>query len=162
MCLILLQVPISKTEKDSSVKSTGSNDSSKNPVTRKERSSIIETQVVEPFKRTLPEVLRDALASPGVDLLFYNHDNEDVSPRKISKNKNIPSGTQNRSDRYYMQSQETTNFQELLTFLESAFTKQLSKETWTNVMKQYPEGDIRVPSCIYHAVRVEKIYKTQT
>ena len=44
-----------------------------------------------------------------------------------------------RSDKYYAPAPEATISEELTSFLKSAFTKQLSKEVWTNVMEQYPD-----------------------
>ena len=35
--------------------------------------------------------------------------------------------------------QEAAISEELLSFLNSAFTNQLSKEVWTNIMEQYPD-----------------------
>lgn len=42
------------------------------------------------------------------------------------------------SDKYYAPAQETTISEELTSFLKSSFTKQLSKDVWTNLMEQYP------------------------
>jgi hypothetical protein len=44
-----------------------------------------------------------------------------------------------RSDKYYAPAPEATISEELTSFIKSAFTKQLSKEVWTNVMEQYPD-----------------------
>ena len=49
------------------------------------------------------------------------------------------SATSSRADKYYAPVQEATIPEELLSFLKSAFTNQLSKEVWTNVMEQYPD-----------------------
>ena len=49
------------------------------------------------------------------------------------------SATSSRADKYYAPVQEATISEELLSFLKSAFTNQLSKEVWTNVMEQYPD-----------------------
>ena len=73
-------------------------------MTRKELSSLIETQVVEPLKRTLPQVLRDALALPRVELPFHNPANKDVSPTRKSKNEG------ENSDRYFIYSHRKPPF----------------------------------------------------
>ncbi|CAB4019461.1 Hypothetical predicted protein [Paramuricea clavata] len=44
-----------------------------------------------------------------------------------------------RSDKYYTPAPEATISEELTSFIKSAFTKQLSKEVWTNAMEQYPD-----------------------
>ena len=44
-----------------------------------------------------------------------------------------------RSDKYYAPAPEATISEELTSFIKSEFTKQLSKEVWTNVMEQYPD-----------------------
>ena len=49
------------------------------------------------------------------------------------------SATSSRADKYYAPVQKATISEELLSFLKSAFTNQLSKEIWTNVMEQYPD-----------------------
>ena len=44
-----------------------------------------------------------------------------------------------RSDKYYAPAPEAAISEELTSFIKSAFTKQLSKDVWTNVMDQYPD-----------------------
>ena len=104
---------------------------------------MIEQKVAETLKRTLPGLLRNALSAPDFNN-FPNVETNEGEPmakkRKVQDdNTQFLSATSRRADKYYAPIQEATISEELLSFLKSAFTNQLSKEVWTNVMEQYPD-----------------------
>ena len=104
---------------------------------------MIEQKVAETLKRTLPGLLRNALIAPDFNNSPNVETNEGETIAKKGKfqddNIQFLSATSSRADKYYAPVQEATISEELLSFLKSAFTNQLSKEVWTNVMEQYPD-----------------------
>ena len=104
---------------------------------------MIEQKVAETLKRTLPGLLRNALSAPDFNNSPNVETNEGEPIAKKGKvqddNTQFLSATSSRADKYYASVQEATISEELLSFLKSAFTNQLSKEVWTNVMEQYPD-----------------------
>ena len=114
-----------------------------NPLSRDDITSVIEQKVAETLKRTLPGLLRNALIAPDFNNPPNVETNEGEPIAKKGKvrddNTQFLSATSSRADKYYAPVQEATISEELLSFLKSAFTNQLSKEVWTNVMEQYPD-----------------------
>ena len=114
-----------------------------NPLSRDDITSVIKQKVAETLKRTLPGLLRNALIAPDFNNPPNVETNEGEPIAKKGKvrddNTQFLSATSSRADKYYAPVQEATISEELLSFLKSAFTNQLSKEVWTNVMEQYPD-----------------------
>ncbi|CAB3993269.1 Hypothetical predicted protein, partial [Paramuricea clavata] len=79
------------------------------------------------------------------DLIQTSQENISVEQLQPKRAKVVDSDTppafigSSRSDKYYAPAPEATISEELTSFLKSAFTKQLFKEVWTNVMEQYPD-----------------------
>jgi hypothetical protein len=96
--------------------------------------------VAETLKRTLPEILRSAFVTPAPDSVTHQATHGEPTQKQAKSDNDTPVAvTNNRIDKYHAPIPETTLPDELVVFLKSAFTKQLSKEVWTNVMEQYPE-----------------------
>ena len=114
-------------------------------MSRDEITSLIEDKVAETLQRTLPDILKRTFVAPeGSRLTDIVMDGESTPKRAKSDDSNSISVINNsRTDRYYTPVQETTLPDELLSFLKSAFTKQLSKDVWSNVMQQYPDRRLR-------------------
>ncbi|PFX25106.1 hypothetical protein AWC38_SpisGene10283 [Stylophora pistillata] len=124
------------------IKGTSSDDASATsiPVTRDEISSLIENKVTETLKSALPDILRNAFMTDP-DGSQANEVGAHPQPKKAkADDSETPvSVVSSWSDKYYAPAQETTISEELTSFLKSAFTKQLSKDVWTNLMEQYPD-----------------------
>ena len=137
-----LQVPVSQESDCTIIPSASSDDVPQNQVSKEEISSLIEQKVAETLKRTLPDLLRSAImtSNPNNSPNAVNEE-EPIAKRSKVDDVNAPSlpATSSRADKYYAPVQEATISEELTAFLRSAFTKQLSKEVWTNVMEQYPD-----------------------
>ena len=126
------------------IEGTRSDDASATPipVSRDQLSSLIEDEVTETLKRTLPDILRNAFMTPEPN---GSQENIAVEQPQQKRAKVVDSDTppafvgSSRSDKYYAPAPEATISEELISFIKSAFTKQLSKEVWTNVMEQYPD-----------------------
>ena len=126
------------------IEGTSSDDASATPipVSRDQLSSLIEDKVTETLKRTLPDILRNAFMTPEPKDPPENIAVEHPQPKRakvVGSDTPPASVSSSRSDKYYASAPEATISEELTSFLRSAFTKQLSKEVWTNVMEQYPD-----------------------
>ncbi|CAB4008128.1 Hypothetical predicted protein [Paramuricea clavata] len=138
------KVPISQEPDNMLIEGTRSDDASATPipVSRDQLSSLIEDKVTETLRRTLPDILRNAFMTPEPNCSQENIAVEQPQPKRA---KVVDSDTppafvgSSRSDKYYAPAPEATTSEELTSFIKSAFTKQLSKEVWTNVMEQYPD-----------------------
>ena len=125
--------------------SPNGNDASKTPapVSRDELCSLIHNQVNETLKRTLPDILKTALSmAPQSNVSQEDEVVEQPQPKRaklVGVDSDSPTAnvSSSRSEKYYATTQQATISEELESFLKSAFTKQLSKEVWTNVMDQY-------------------------
>ena len=114
------------------IPSTSLDDVPQNPLSRDHITSVIEQKVAETLKRTLLGLLGNALSAPD----FNNSPNVETNEGEpIAKKGKVQddhtqflSATSSRAYKCYVPVQEATIFEELLSFLKSAFTNQLSKE----------------------------------
>ncbi|CAB4011272.1 Gag-Pol poly [Paramuricea clavata] len=96
--------------------------------------TLVADQVASSIQNTLPRLLQEAFAAAAPPQL--------PNPAQALVNEGEPqpetSQLNSRLAKYYIETKETVLSEEIATFLSTAFTKRLSKDVWSDLMKKYP------------------------
>lgn len=94
---------------------------------------IVNDQVLSSLKNALPKLLQQAMEESK-----SKNDTGLTSDNPLESS--ISDATHSaRMERYYSSKKETELSEEVLAFVKTAFSKQLDKEIWTNLMDKYPQ-----------------------
>lgn len=95
---------------------------------------IVDEQITASLKKVLPSLLKEALADQGTTSQLGGEESE--TPPEEPNN---ASPSASRLDRYYSTTKESAVSDEILAVIKTAFSKQLTKDVWSNLMEKYPQ-----------------------
>jgi hypothetical protein len=88
------------------------------------------------FQVSLPMLLQQAMVEcKNKENLDSSSTTEKDPPERVES----ASYYSARFERYYTSSKETEVSEDVFAFIKTAFSKQLDKEVWTNLMERYPQ-----------------------
>jgi hypothetical protein len=97
--------------------------------------SLVEEQVTSSLQKTLPSILKEALANSALMSAPPSTDDQNINDQE-SKDSTKPVS---RLDRFYSSTKECVLSDPVLEVIKTAFSKQLSKDVWSDLMEKYPQ-----------------------
>ena len=125
--LFRLQVPASQ-ESEIVVQGTSPNITQQ---TTEQIRSLVDEHLATSLQKVLPSILKEALASSKEAPQPDNRDNE----RQEGPKKSLASPL----DRFYTTTKECILSDQIVEVIKTAFSKQLSKDIWSDLMEKYPQ-----------------------
>jgi hypothetical protein len=95
--------------------------------------SLVEEQVTSSLQKSLPSILKEALANSALMSAPPSTDDQNINDQE-SKASTKPVS---RLDRFYSSTKECVLSDPVLEVIKTAFSKQLSKDVWSDLMEKY-------------------------
>jgi hypothetical protein len=95
----------------------------------------VEEQVTSSLQKSLPSILKEALANSALMSAPPSTDDQNINDQE-SKASTKPVS---RLDRFYSSTKECVLSDPVLEVIKTAFSKQLSKDVWSDLMEKYPQ-----------------------